>query len=72
MDIFVYYKRNDSQLHGLGYFIESTSNLINNNWQAHGFEQENIEIVDSEIVRVTNNVEILDNQKFYRMRINLN
>ena len=36
------------------------------------FDQENIEIVDSEIVRVTNNVEILDNQKFYRMRINLN
>ena len=69
---FIYYKRNDSELHGLGYFIESTSNLINNDWQTHGFEQENIEIVNSEIVRVTNNVEILDNQKFYRMRINLN
>ena len=35
-------------------------------------ESANGVIVNSEIVRVTNNVEILDNQKFYRMRINLN
>ena len=68
----IYYKRNDAQSHGLEYFIESSTNLVGDVWQIHGFDENNFEVISSEIIRVTNNIETIDNQKFYRMRIDLN
>jgi len=66
---YVYAKRNDAAVRGLGYLLQLSTNLVSGVWTNGNVEVLGTGVLDAEFDSVTNRVPAAGNRKFIRLRI---
>ncbi len=69
---YVYYARSDASDRGLGYLLETSSNLVSGVWKTNSIVPYGIGVVDSDFVSVTNRLATFpQDEQFMRLHIQL-
>ncbi|MDF7823912.1 hypothetical protein P4B35_07790 [Pontiellaceae bacterium B12227] len=67
---YVYRRRSDYKIQGLNYTVETTTNLISNDWNSNGIINEGFGSVESETDSVTNRISTDEQpEQFIRLRV---